>query len=89
MIARVIAWSARSVFLVLVATAFVAAAGVWACTEPAKGRSTRAARARRPRAGKRGKADAPGSDCTGVPRRGRPPGRDGEAAAARSADYLG
>ena len=30
MIARVIAWSARNVFLVLVATAFVAAAGVWA-----------------------------------------------------------
>ena len=30
MIARVIAWSARNVFLVLVATAFVVAAGVWA-----------------------------------------------------------
>ncbi|MBI0537438.1 efflux RND transporter permease subunit [Roseomonas sp. KE2513] len=30
MIARLIAWSARNVFLVLVATAFVVAAGVWA-----------------------------------------------------------
>ena len=30
MIARLIAWSARNVFLVLVATAFVVAAGIWA-----------------------------------------------------------
>ncbi|HWX51116.1 MAG TPA: CusA/CzcA family heavy metal efflux RND transporter [Roseomonas sp.] len=30
MIARLIAWSARNVFLVLIATAFVVAAGVWA-----------------------------------------------------------